>query len=84
MKLSGDHHPTIVAATHKVFMREFYYIVSSSSATATGVVAPDYHNTGMAQYRITYNRDDVGGGVEEVSCEVLSCAKHLEKEEDDS
>ena len=67
MKLSVDHHPTVVVATHKVFMREFFYIVSST--TASGVVAPDYHNTGMAQYRITYNTDD--GGVEELCRQVL-------------
>ena len=71
MKLSGDHHPTIVVATHKVFMREFYYIVSSSSAGA-GVLAPDYHNTGMARYRITYNTDDGGGGVARIGADLNS------------
>ena len=76
-------NPTIVVASHSLFMMQFYSVVADE-----GGEAPFYHNTGIACYRIAYTTDgDRGGGgnchrVEEVRCEVRSCAKHLENQDD--
>ena len=75
--MDGEN-PTIVVAGHSLFMMQFYSVVMAEEGEA-----PFYHNTGIARYRIAYTTE--GGDchrVEEVRCEVRSCAKHLENKDD--
>ena len=75
-------NPIIVVTCHSLFMMEFYSVVASSEEFDGGSKMPLYHNSGLARYRITYNTDDGGDRVEEVRCEVVSCAKHLEDKDE--
>ena len=76
--------PTVVVATHSRFMKEVYVLVSSGEAGRTiPREVPYNHNTCIDQYRFTYVGEVEGGEgqLEEVTCDIRSCAKHLEKEE---
>ena len=70
--------PTIVVASHGMFMKELYYCLVSSRGKAMAREAPHHGNTSIAQYRISYAVDSGGVGVVVgADCEIRTCARHL-------
>ena len=72
--------PMILVVSHGAFMTELYYLLSESDvAKDIKKTTPKYQNTGIAQYRFRTKQldDNHNYSLEEVGCDILSCAKHL-------
>ena len=95
---SASDIPMILVVSHGAFMTELYYLLSESNAAKEiEKITPKYQNTGITQYSFrtkrseeahdqtrTRSRQHVNNNysLEEVRCDVLSCADHLKDEED--
>ena len=81
LRMAGVEDPTIMVATHQRFMVAVYVVLSSSEAGRTMPrEIPFSHNTGIDRYRLTYDNED--GLLEEATCDMRSCARHLENRDD--
>ena len=82
---AGVEDPTIVVASHGMFMKEVYSVLSSEEGSVIPRELPgrsyqSYQNTGLARYRFSHRA--TGGGLGKVTCEIRSCAKHLDNKDD--
>ena len=72
--------PTILVASHGLFMDELYYVLSEMpSAPSIPKKKPGYQNTGIAQYTFVTKEYRNGDHILLNSkCDISSCAVHLE------
>ena len=72
--------PMILVVSHGAFMNELYYLLSESDvAKDIEKKTPKYQNTGIAQYHFRTKKLDENDNhaLEEVRCDIFSCAEHL-------
>ena len=74
--------PTILVATHYVWMHEFYHVLAEMSVALGGesrAKKPRTPNTGVDQYILTTKCGEDGQPVlEQVVFDLISCGKHLD------
>jgi len=74
--------PTILVATHYVWMHEFYYVLAEMSVALGGETQakkPRTPNTGVDQYTLTSKCGEDGQPVlEQVVFDIVSCGRHLD------
>ena len=74
-------HPTILVATHYVWMHEFYRILAEQCPALGASVGkkPRTPNTGVDQYTLTTEAGQGGQPhLRNIAMDVISCGKHLE------
>lgn len=95
---SSSDVPMILVVSHGAFMTELYYLLSESNvAKGIEKMTPKYQNTGIAQYHFRMKSLEVDQdqtrarsqqheshnySLEEVRCDILSCADHLTDDKD--
>ena len=75
-----EEAPTVLVASHYVWMHEFYRILAEHPAALAAGAKPRTPNTGVDQYSLTTTLGEDGEPLlEQVAFDLISCGNHLQE-----